>query len=596
MKFITTTLAVMLLGTATAMAAPAAPTAEWANFVKGPLASGSMTRSIKATEDGSAIYWMGSAATHSAGDAATYADETIFASPVDVQRNTNNNLIIMRLDAQGKKVWSLYSSYGDAAGNNGGLDILPDGSIVFVAVMRHDVKADMLAHPLTIVDGTGASTDVYPAVDEYRNVGIVGHLSADGKLLGYGVIDVDAMEVPADGGTNKVRAGLFVDDLAVAPDGNIFISGNYRATMHLKDQAGNTVTFTPKYINGWNGDAQKAAGDMYLFKLTPEGQLLGSLEAQGTGITNGHINNVVYDSGILYLYGRYDVVSGEAFTATLAGAPLCSTGVVNLYVAAVDASTLASEWHTNIVGEKDSNNSCIMQNSGISVGNGNLWFCGQYNGKFYPQGNEELGVASTARMREGMLVKFDAATGKWVKGVSSPGSFSAAAYTGLTAYQDALINTTTPDKVYVFGYVMKNTVGVFLRPYNVNTLEADPADSWSLVTGVKGSGFNAAIPLAFNIAYAPKAGLAFTDARGKGGMCAAGLEAANTGSSFAIQIAKFRLPEQLFDGVSDIVADGDNAAVPVEYYDLQGRRVSDTPAAGLYIRRQGSQTTKVLVR
>lgn len=596
MKFITTTLAVMLLGTVTAMAAPAAPTAEWANFVKGPLASGSMTRSIKATEDGSAIYWMGSAATHSAGDAATYADETIFASPVDVQRNTNNNLIIMRLDAQGKKVWSLYSSYGDAAGNNGGLDILPDGSIVFVAVMRHDEKVDMLAHPLTIVDGTGASTDVYPAVDEYRNVGIVGHLSADGKLLGYGVIDVDAMEVPADGGTNKVRAGLFVDDLAVAPDGNIFISGNYRATMHLKDQAGNTVTFTPKYINGWNGDAQKAAGDMYLFKLTPEGQLLGSLEAQGTGITNGHINNVVYDRGILYLYGRYDVVSGEAFTATLAGAPLCSTGVVNLYVAAVDASTLASEWHTNIVGEKDSNNSCIMQNSGISVGNGNLWFCGQYNGKFYPQGNEELGVASTARMREGMLVKFDAVTGKWIKGVSSPGSFSAAAYAGLTAYQDALINTTTPDKVYVFGYTMKNTIGVFLRPYNANTLEADPADSWSLVTGVKGNGFNAAIPLAFNIAYAPKVGLAFTDARGKGGMCAAGLEAANTGSSFAIQIAKFRLPEQLFDGVSDIVADGDNAAAPVEYYDLQGRRVSDTPAAGLYIRRQGSQTTKVLVR
>jgi len=596
MKFITTTLAVMLLGTVTAMAAPAAPTAEWANFVKGPLASGSMTRSIKATEDGSAIYWMGSAATHSAGDAATYADETIFASPVDVQRNTNNNLIIMRLDAQGKKVWSLYSSYGDAAGNNGGLDILPDGSIVFVAVMRHDVKADMLAHPLTIVDGTGASTDVYPAVDEYRNVGIVGHLSADGKLLGYGVIDVDAMEVPADGGTNKVRAGLFVDDLAVAPDGNIFISGNYRATMHLKDQAGNTVTFTPKYINGWNGDAQKAAGDMYLFKLTPEGQLLGSLEAQGTGITNGHINNVVYDRGILYLYGSYAVVSGEAFTATLAGAPLCSTGVVNLYVAAVDASTLASEWHTNIVGEKDSNNSCIMQNSGISVGNGNLWFCGQYNGKFYPQGNEEFGVASTARMREGMLVKFDAVTGKWIKGVSSPGSFSAAAYTGLTAYQDALVNTTTPDKVYVFGYTMKNTIGVFLRPYNANTLEADPADSWSLVTGVKGSGFNAAIPLAFNIAYAPKAGLAFTDARGRGGMCAAGLETANTGSSFAIQIAKFRLPEQLFDGVSDIVADGDNAAAPVEYYDLQGRRVSDTPAAGLYIRRQGTQTTKVLVR
>ena len=596
MKIFTTTLAAMLLGATAAMAAPTAPTAEWANFVKGPISAGSMTRSIKATEDGSAIYWMGSAATHSEGDAATYADETIFASPVNVQRNSNNNLIIMRLDAQGKKVWSLYSSYGDAVSNTGGLDILPDGTIVFVAVMRHDESAALLAHPLTIVDGTGAATDVYPAVEKYRSVGIVGHLSTDGKLLGYGVIDVDAMDVTVDGSTKTVHAGLFVDDLAVAPDGNIFVCGNYRATMHLKDQTGNTVTFTPKYINGWDADAQKAAGDMYLFKLTPEGQLLGSLEAQGTGITNGHINNVVYDRGILYLYGKYDVVSGEDFTATLAGAALCNTGVVNLYVAAVDATTFASEWHTNIIGEKDSNNACIMQNSGINVGNGNVWFCGQYNGKFYPQGNEELGVSSSARMREGMLVKFDATTGKWIKGVSSPASFSAAAYTGLTAYQDALVNTTTPDKVYVFGYTMKNTIGVFLRPYNANTLEADAEESWSLVTGVKGTGFNFAMPISFNIAYAPKAGLAFTDARGKGGMCAAGLETANSGSSFAIQIAKFQLPEQLLDGVSDIAVDNDNAAAPVEYYDLQGRRVSDTPAAGLYIRRQGTQATKVLIR
>jgi len=593
MKHFTTTLAAMLMGATAVMAAPEAPTAEWANFVNGPLASGSMTRSIKATEDGSAIYWMGSAATHSKGDAPTYAGETIFASPVDVQRSTNNNLIIMRLDAQGKKVWSLYSSYGDAVSNTGGLDILPDGSIVFVAVLRHDEKADMLAHPLTIVDGTGASTDVYPGVAEYRNVGIVGHLSAEGKLLGYGVIDVDVINGYGDG-AKTVHAGLFVDDLAVAPDGNIFISGNYRAPMHVKNVAGETVTFTPKYNYEWDGDAQTGAGDMYLLKLTPEGQLLASLEAQGEGITNGHISNVKYERGILYLYGKYDVVTDKTFTATLAGAQLCNTGVVDLFVAAIDASTFASEWHTNIVGERY-NNSCVMQNSGISVGNGNLWFCGQYNGKFYPQGNADQAVYSTAKVREGMLVKFDATTGKWIKGVSSNTSFTGA-NTGLTAYQDALINATTPDKVYVFGYVMKNTIGVFLRPYNANTLEADPADAWSLVTGVKKDNeFNAAIPIAFNIAYVPKAGLAFTDARGRGGMCAAGLEAVGTGSAFAIQIAKFQLPEALHDGINNVVVDNDETA-PVEYYDLQGRRVSDSPAAGLYIRRQGTQATKVLVR
>ncbi|MDE6417232.1 MAG: hypothetical protein K2K68_09455 [Duncaniella sp.] len=46
-------------------------------------------------------------------------------------------------------------------------------------------------------------------------------------------------------------------------------------------------------------------------------------------------------------------------------------------------------------------------------------------------------------------------------------------------------------------------------------------------------------------------------------------------------------------GIDSVIAD-DNEA-PVEYFNLQGIRVSD-PAAGLYIRRQGNNVTKVLVR
>lgn len=45
-------------------------------------------------------------------------------------------------------------------------------------------------------------------------------------------------------------------------------------------------------------------------------------------------------------------------------------------------------------------------------------------------------------------------------------------------------------------------------------------------------------------------------------------------------------------GIADIEAD-ENA--PVEYFNLQGIRV-ENPAAGIYIRRQGSKVTKVLVK
>ncbi len=49
-------------------------------------------------------------------------------------------------------------------------------------------------------------------------------------------------------------------------------------------------------------------------------------------------------------------------------------------------------------------------------------------------------------------------------------------------------------------------------------------------------------------------------------------------------------------GISDIVADADDADAPVEFYTLQGMRI-DRPAAGqLVIRRQGKHVSKVLVK
>lgn len=49
--------------------------------------------------------------------------------------------------------------------------------------------------------------------------------------------------------------------------------------------------------------------------------------------------------------------------------------------------------------------------------------------------------------------------------------------------------------------------------------------------------------------------------------------------------------------VDDIVVDGDDNDAPVEYFNLQGVRVdADSAAPGIYIRRQGSTTSKVILR
>lgn len=48
-------------------------------------------------------------------------------------------------------------------------------------------------------------------------------------------------------------------------------------------------------------------------------------------------------------------------------------------------------------------------------------------------------------------------------------------------------------------------------------------------------------------------------------------------------------------GIKEVIATEDNSNAPVEYYNLQGIRV-ENPAAGIYVRRQGSNVTKVLVK
>lgn len=69
---------------------------------------------------------------------------------------------------------------------------------------------------------------------------------------------------------------------------------------------------------------------------------------------------------------------------------------------------------------------------------------------------------------------------------------------------------------------------------------------------------------------------------------------ANTTSPlFAGMRDSFKVVMTKTAGVNDIVVDRNDA--PVEYYNLQGVRV-DNPACGLYIRRQGNEATKVVVR
>ena len=70
----------------------------------------------------------------------------------------------------------------------------------------------------------------------------------------------------------------------------------------------------------------------------------------------------------------------------------------------------------------------------------------------------------------------------------------------------------------------------------------------------------------------------------------------------AESIGQYKVADQWKDfffieesGIEDIIVDADTSDAPVEYYNLQGIRI-ENPANGIYIRRQGSSTTKVSIR
>lgn len=53
------------------------------------------------------------------------------------------------------------------------------------------------------------------------------------------------------------------------------------------------------------------------------------------------------------------------------------------------------------------------------------------------------------------------------------------------------------------------------------------------------------------------------------------------------------LPDYAKSGVENVIIEGDEQNAPVEYFDLQGRRINEPVRGGIYIRRQGNQVQKV---
>ena len=573
--------------TALGMAAqPAqAPVAVWGNLIDGDTAAGDQSTDMALDNSGN-VYWYGTYGSTETEPDVRYAGEVIYAgAPFNAGATQNNNYTLIKTDKNGRKLWTVYTDSGDFANNAGFCAATADGGVVTVAKVRHTdgmLDKNIIFHN---ADGTPFEID-WKCDRRYYRLAVT-KISGDGVVEWNRMVDFSTEPGVAAGGNYATFwpdvfnvSGGTIDD-----NGNIYIALNYRNPMTVAGKDGEPVVFTPVNNKSWNGDSQGVCGDFMLLSLDSEGYYRNALQLEGTCAAS-YCQKLEWASGTLYCQGY--IVGEEGVKMKVGEYTLAPTTVMSPLVMALD-SDLKPEWAKCYPAEKvDGKNA--LQNVGISHIGDALYLCGQYNLKFSdPDNSENFLTATQGSLREGFVLKLDAATGKWLAARDSRddnwNNPSATAKTGLTGYFQVLPSLVTTSSVFVFGYVMNAQVGVFLREYNADTLEGVlPEGEYNIVTG-------GGVPSCQCALLDPDSGALYITARGNQAFTLLGGDKTAAPVKWGVLAARFDLGEPINTVVSRFDEESD---APVEYYTLEGLRV-DNPSAGLYIRLQGSKATKVII-
>lgn len=571
----------LLLGVCAASAAEA-PVYAWSNLFDGYTTAGDQSQDIAIASDGS-VYWHNVGGSTEAARDITYAGEVLFeGAPYNAGTSYSSNLCILKTDADGTLLWDLHSTTADFASGAGGVATTADGGVVFTAKLRH--TDGMLDEDIELVDGTGASHTYAWSVEKRYYRLMVGCLDASGAL--QWVEFIEPSTAPAPAATNDFTSdGADVTAPVVDADGNIFVAGSFRTPMTV----GGDVTLTPGNVSEWDGNTSNASGSMYVLKYSAAGAYMASLQDEGEA-TQSKLLSLYADGDRLYMQGT--VLGGEA-KMKIAGMEFTPEGSFTPVVACVDTD-FNGKWVKAFKGETV-DGKYGYQNTALNVVGGTLWLCGMFNGEISDPADTSLSFKSeTGNIREGFLLKLNSADGSWVKGVNSRDSYGNAgvAGTGLTGYLAAIQNPDHADKVYVYGYVMNNTVGVFLRTYDADELTSNPDDAWQLAS-------NLGTPTAIACAYegAEEQPRLYFTARGNKAFTL-GDVTTEAPSGWAVLMACYDLPADDFSTAVDAieaVSESDNVAT--EYYTLSGVRLNAAPTApGIYVSRCGAESRKFVVK